>query len=89
MKSGFFWLFSGLFSELYCTNLLVKAISSTNDVIVALRNSGSFLFCSCWCQAKFLAFAKISDLLLFVSNFASQSKGIKFGVCFFDVCCVN
>jgi len=84
--------FSGFFSEQCCTNLLVKAMSPANwlcDVKVALRNSGSFLFCSCWCQAKFLAFAKISDLLLFVSNFASKSKGIKFGVCFFDVCCVN
>jgi len=33
--------------------------------------------------------SEISDLLLFVNYFASQSKGIKFGVCFFDVCCVN
>jgi len=32
---------------------------------------------------------EISDLLLFVSYFPSQSKGIKFGVFFFDVCCVN
>jgi len=29
---------------------------------------------------------EISDLLLFVSYFASQSKGIKFGDYFFDVC---
>jgi len=35
------------------------------------------------CQAKF------SDLLLFVSYFASHSKGIKFGVYFFDVRRVN
>jgi len=32
---------------------------------------------------------EISDPLLFVSYFASQSKGIKFGVYFFDACCVN
>jgi len=31
---------------------------------------------------------EISDLLFFVSYFASQSKGIKFGNYFFDVCCV-
>jgi len=31
---------------------------------------------------------EISDLLFFVRYFASQSKGIKFGVYFFDVCCV-
>jgi len=33
--------------------------------------------------------SEISDLLLFVSYFASQSKGIKLGDYFFDVCCVN
>jgi len=33
--------------------------------------------------------SEISDLLLFVSYFASQSKGIKFGDYFFDVCCAN
>jgi len=32
---------------------------------------------------------EISDLLLFVSYFASQSKGMKYGVYFFDVCWVN
>ena len=32
---------------------------------------------------------KISDLILFFSYFSSQSKGIKFGNYFFDVCCVN
>jgi len=32
---------------------------------------------------------EISDQLLFVSCFASQSKGIKFGDYFFDVHCVN
>ena len=31
----------------------------------------------------------ISDLLLFLSYFSSQSKGIKFGNYFFDVRCVN
>jgi len=31
----------------------------------------------------------ISGLLLFVSYFASQSKGITFGNYFFDVCCAN
>jgi len=31
---------------------------------------------------------EISDLLLFVSYFASQSKGIKFGDYLFEVCCV-
>jgi len=35
------------------------------------------------CQAKFLTY------LLFVSYFASQRKGTKFGDYFFDVCCVN
>ena len=30
-----------------------------------------------------------SDLLFFVSYFASQSKGIRCGDNFFDVCCVN
>jgi len=30
--------------------------------------------------------SKMSDLLLFVSYFASQSKGIKFGDYFLDVC---
>ena len=32
---------------------------------------------------------EISDLLLFVSYFSSESKGIKFGDYFFDVCYVN
>jgi len=32
---------------------------------------------------------EISDLLLIVSYFAFQSKGMKFGDYFFDVCCVN
>ena len=32
---------------------------------------------------------EISDLLLFVSHFASQSNGIKIGDYFFDVCCAN
>jgi len=32
---------------------------------------------------------EISDLLFFVSYFASQSKGMKFGDYFFDMCCVN
>jgi len=36
-----------------------------------------------------VSFCEISDLLLFVSYFASQSKGIKFGDHFFDVYCVN
>jgi len=34
-------------------------------------------------------FSKIFDLLLFLSCCASQSKGIKYSVCFFDGCCVN
>jgi len=33
--------------------------------------------------------SEISDLLLFISYFASQNKGIKFGNYFFDMCCVN
>jgi len=33
--------------------------------------------------------SEISDLLLFFSYFASESKGIKFGNYFFDVCCAN
>jgi len=33
--------------------------------------------------------SEISDLLLFVSYFTSQSEGIKFGDYFFDVCCVS
>jgi len=32
---------------------------------------------------------EISDLLFLVSYFDSQSKGIRFGDCFYDVCCVN
>jgi len=32
---------------------------------------------------------EISDLLLFVKYFASQTKGIKIGVYFFGVCGVN
>jgi len=32
---------------------------------------------------------EISDLLLFVSSFASQSKGVKFGDYYFDVSYVN
>jgi len=32
---------------------------------------------------------EIFDLLLFVSHFASQSKGIRLGDYFFDVCCIN
>jgi len=32
---------------------------------------------------------EISDLFLFVNYCASQNKVIKFGNCFFDVCCVN
>jgi len=33
--------------------------------------------------------SEISELLLFFSYFASESKGMKFGNYFFDVCCVN
>jgi len=33
--------------------------------------------------------SEISDLIFFVSNFASQSKRIKFGDYVFDVCCAN
>jgi len=33
--------------------------------------------------------SEISDLLWFVNSFASQGKGRKFGVYFFDVCCAN
>jgi len=33
--------------------------------------------------------SEISDLLLFVSYFAYPSKRLKFGVYFFNVCCVN
>ena len=40
-------------------------------------------------QAKFPTSAKISDVLLFVSNFASQIKEVKFGDYFFDVCCAK
>jgi len=40
-------------------------------------------------SSEFSDLCEISDLLFFVSYFASQSKGIKFGDCFFDVCCVN
>jgi len=32
---------------------------------------------------------EISDLVLFVGYFASQSKGTKFGCYIFDVFCVN
>ena len=32
---------------------------------------------------------EILDLLLFCSYFASQSKGKKFWICFFDVCYEN
>jgi len=32
---------------------------------------------------------EISDLLLFLSYFSSQSNGIKFGDYFFDVSCAN
>jgi len=42
-----------------------------------------------WCQAKFLTSAKFLILLAFISYFAAQSKGIKFGVCLFDVYCEN
>jgi len=33
--------------------------------------------------------SEISDMLWFVSYFASQSEGIKFGDYFFDMCCAN
>ena len=32
---------------------------------------------------------EVSDLLLFVTYFAYQSKGIKCGDCFIGVCCAN
>jgi len=32
---------------------------------------------------------KISELLLFVSYFASQNKEMKFGTYFFGMCCGN
>jgi len=41
------------------------------------------------CEAKFLTSAEISDLLFFLSYFASQNKEIKSGNYFFDVCCAN
>ena len=44
-----------------------------------------------WCypvSSEISGLCEISDLLLLVSYFASQSKGIRFGVYFFDVCCV-
>jgi len=33
--------------------------------------------------------SEISDLLLFLSYFTSENKEIKYGDCFFGVCCVN
>jgi len=33
--------------------------------------------------------SKLCEQLLFVSDFVSQSKEIKFGFYFFDVCCIN
>jgi len=40
-------------------------------------------------SSKISDLCEISDLFLFVSYFASQNKGIRFGNYFFDVCCVN
>ena len=40
-------------------------------------------------SSKISDLCEISDLLLFVSYFASQNKEMKFGVYFFDVCCVG
>jgi len=68
---------------------------STMDVTVQVRNGEIFPKLS-----EYLRFqnrlgifepvsSEISDLLLFVSYFASQSKGMKFGYYFFDVYCVN
>ena len=43
--------------------------------------------CPVWREISDLC--EISDLLLFVSYFPSQRKGIKFVDCVFDVCCVD
>jgi len=40
-------------------------------------------------KSSFPVSSEIFDLLLFVSYFASQSKGIRFGVYVPDVCCTN
>jgi len=40
-------------------------------------------------QTELPVSSEMSDLLYFVSYFATQSKGMKFGDNFFDVCCVN
>jgi len=42
-----------------------------------------------WLIKRLPVSSKISDLLLFLSYFTSQNKGIKFCNYFFDVCCVN
>jgi len=52
-----------------------------------LPQDSVFFFRTRW-QAKF-DLCEVCDLLLFVSYFTCQSKGIKFGVYFFDVCCAN
>ena len=40
-------------------------------------------------SSEISSLCKICDIVLFVSYFASQSEGIKFGDYFFDACCVN
>ena len=50
---------------------------------------GLFLRNSSCCSQLIPLSSEISDLLLFVSYFASRSEEIKFGNYFFDVCCGN
>jgi len=40
-------------------------------------------------SSKISDLCEISDLSLFFSYFASESKGIKFCNYFFDICCAN
>ena len=48
-----------------------------------------FLLQNFWIRREISDVCEISDLLLFVGYFVSQSKQIKFDDGFFDVCCVN
>jgi len=59
----------------------VRAICGMYHIITIMRGLPVSTEISDLCE--------ISDLSLFVSYFASQSKGMKFGNNFVDLCCIN
>jgi len=66
-------------------------VAQTKTVVAVLhpRDSSRNQFLRVPVSSEISDLCEISDLLLFFSYFASESKGIKFGNYFFDICWKN